>query len=426
MGTRLRVLMSAYSCEPGKGSEPEVGWQWALQMAKLHDVTVVTRANNRPSIEPVLEELRGQQPLPSFVYHDCGRALLALKRRCGAVKLYYMFWQKSAREVVRRLHQARSFDLMHHTTFAAFRYPIATTGHGVPSVWGPVGGAESVPAGFLPWDHLPSLFPEVIRNLSNSWHSLFPAAVRRRARLSSAVLASTPEMKRVFDRLGIAARIMPTIGLNLAEIPFRPRIVRDGPLKILFVGNVISLKGIDLALEALALAGGNATFTLIGSGNYLETARRLAGRLGLRDRVLFRGRIPRTEVLEIYPDFDLFLFPSLHDTGGYALIEAMSNELPVVCLDCGGPAVAVGEGCGIKVPLGARQAVIRGLAGALRAYDENRPMVQAHGQAARRSVLLHYDWRRKALEMDAVYQGATAARPSGGSPRRAGPPASAD
>jgi glycosyltransferase involved in cell wall biosynthesis len=233
-------------------------------------------------------------------------------------------------------------------------------------------------------------------------------------------------MKRVFDRLGIAARIMPTIGLNLAEIPFRPRIVRDGPLKILFVGNVISLKGIDLALEALALAGGNATFTLIGSGNYLETARRLAGRLGLRDRVLFRGRIPRTEVLEIYPDFDLFLFPSLHDTGGYALIEAMSNELPVVCLDCGGPAVAVGEGCGIKVPLGARQAVIRGLAGALRAYDENRPMVQAHGQAARRSVLLHYDWRRKALEMDAVYQGATAARPSGGSPRRAGPPASAD
>ena len=60
---RLRVLISAYACEPGKGSEPEVGWQWALQMARFHDVTVLTRTNNREAIEKELVLLRGKQPL---------------------------------------------------------------------------------------------------------------------------------------------------------------------------------------------------------------------------------------------------------------------------------------------------------------------------------------------------------------------------
>src|SRR5207247_8689164 len=151
MSRRLRVLISAYACEPDKGSEPEVGWQWALQMARFHDVTVLTRANNRPSVEPALAALRGRQPLPQFVYHDRSGWLLDLKRRTRAIKLYYLLWQKSAREIVRQLHQTHQYDLMHHLTFAAFRYPTAIWGHGAPCVWGPIGGIESIPPGLLPW-----------------------------------------------------------------------------------------------------------------------------------------------------------------------------------------------------------------------------------------------------------------------------------
>ena len=99
MERKLKVLMSAYACEPGKGSEPEVGWQWALQMARFHDVTVLTRANNRGPIEAALAALRGRQPLPEFVYHDRGTFLLDMKRHTKAVKLYYLLWQRSARNV---------------------------------------------------------------------------------------------------------------------------------------------------------------------------------------------------------------------------------------------------------------------------------------------------------------------------------------
>src|SRR5262245_60202336 len=105
MAQPLKVLISAYACEPNKGSEPEVGWQWGLQMARFHDVMVLTRANNRPAIEKALESLRAHQPLPKFVYHDRSTFMLDMKRRSKAIKLYYLLWQKSARHLVRQLHE---------------------------------------------------------------------------------------------------------------------------------------------------------------------------------------------------------------------------------------------------------------------------------------------------------------------------------
>ena len=48
----MKVLLSAYACEPNKGSEPGVGWNWAIEIARLgHKVWVLTRANNQPSID---------------------------------------------------------------------------------------------------------------------------------------------------------------------------------------------------------------------------------------------------------------------------------------------------------------------------------------------------------------------------------------
>ena len=64
----LKVLMSAYSCEPGRGSEPGIGWNVAREMAKYHDIWVITLVNNRELIEAELE----RNPLQRlhFVYYE--------------------------------------------------------------------------------------------------------------------------------------------------------------------------------------------------------------------------------------------------------------------------------------------------------------------------------------------------------------------
>jgi glycosyltransferase involved in cell wall biosynthesis len=404
MAQRLNVLISAYACEPNKGSEPEVGWQWALQMARFHEVTVLTRANNRAVIEAGLASLRERQPRPRFVYHDRHPFLMHLKGRLKTIQLYYLLWQKSARAVIERLHGVHQYDLMHHVTFAGFRYPVAVWGHQVPCIWGPVGGIESIPAGLLPWRHPGSLIREVLRNASNLLQATPVHLLPRRARATTLLLASTARMQQTFARLGAQSRLMPTIGLNPAEMPYRPHSPSEGPLRLLFVGNIIALKGLDLALEALEAAGVQATLTLVGAGNYLGVVKGKAEALGLGSRVAFKGRLPREQVLRLYADYDLFFFPSLHDTGGCAVIEAMFNDLPVLCLDCGGPAVAVRQNCGIKVPLGPRPEVIAGLAKAIRWYAQNRSALAEHGRAARQVILRDYDWDMKGEQMNQCYQ----------------------
>jgi glycosyltransferase involved in cell wall biosynthesis len=211
-------------------------------------------------------------------------------------------------------------------------------------------------------------------------------------------------MQRTFASLGIDADLQPTIGLSPSELPYRPHPPVNRPIRLLFVGNIISLKGVDLALEALAESRTQATLTLIGSGDYLEGARELANRRGIADRVIFRGRLSRGEVLRLYPDYDVFLLPALHDSGSYSTIEAMFNELPVICLDVGGPAVAVADDYGVRVSVNSRSQVIADLAAAIRKYAQDPSCIPEQGRAAREAVLRNYDWAQKGLIMNHYYE----------------------
>jgi len=407
MNRRLKILMSAYACEPGKGSEPEVGWQWALQMSRFHDVTVLTRANNRTAIEGARAQLAELTCPPRFVYHDLAPLWTKLKKRLNATQLYYIQWQRSARARVSALHREHRFDLLHHTTFASCRYPIAITGHGTASLWGPVGGMESVPVSLLSWRHPLSVLKEIARNASNAFQSSVAGPLRGRASACSKVLASTEAMQRVLRELGIDSELMPTIGMNPEELPFREHSRAAGPLRIVYAGNLMAFKGLALVIEAMHRSGTDSTLTLIGSGDQQASLEDLARRLGLASRVRFLGRLPRADVLRLYPDYDLSVFLSLRDTGGYAVLESMLNELPVICFDCGGPALAVQPECGIRIPVTNRDAVVNAIASALRFYDQDRTALRRHGKNARAAVLTNYSWENKAREMDRIYQATT-------------------
>src|SRR5579864_4765887 len=67
----VRVLLSAYACEPNRGSEPGVGWGTVQALAAHHEVWALTRANNRPAIER--ETARTPMPSVHFVYYDLPR-----------------------------------------------------------------------------------------------------------------------------------------------------------------------------------------------------------------------------------------------------------------------------------------------------------------------------------------------------------------
>ena len=103
------------------------------------------------------------------------------------------------------------------------------------------------------------------------------------------------------------------------------------------------------AFSEFARRNPDAAFTLIGDGPERVHLERLAARLGHGGKVRFEGGRSHAEVLETYGNHDVLLLPSLHDSGGLAVLEAMSRGLPVICLERSGPAMTVTEDVGIKV-----------------------------------------------------------------------------
>jgi hypothetical protein len=86
---RLKVLISAYACEPHKGSEPGVGWNWAKQIAKFAEVWVITRANNREVIEEELK--RSPEPNLHFIYVDLPKWMRFWKKKQRGVTNILLF-----------------------------------------------------------------------------------------------------------------------------------------------------------------------------------------------------------------------------------------------------------------------------------------------------------------------------------------------
>ena len=404
---RPRVLLSAFACEPGRGSEQEVGWRWALEMSRWFDVTVLTQTRNRPGIERELGKGLPADRTLRFEYFQLAAPVYRLKSRFDPLTWpYYAWWQWAARRVAARLHAEHAFALAHHVTFVSFRVPVWLKTLGIPVVFGPVGGADRAPFNLLGRGFGPGIWcKEVARNALTSMGAgmlrLAPPLSRKRGRC----LAATPAMARIFDRTGLPNEVFPAIGID----PGPPRDYRspsDGAPRFLFVGRFHPLKGAHLLLEAFARAAiSGATLTLVGSGAEEARLRGLASRLGIADRLAWTGKLPRADLAAHYRQHDVLVAPSLYESGGMVALEAMAHGLPAIVLDVGGHSLSVAEGCGIRVPpQGSIDGVIDRLAAAMREYAAAPERIPADGRRARERVAAEYDWTRKGLRMKGIYQ----------------------
>jgi glycosyltransferase involved in cell wall biosynthesis len=106
---------------------------------------------------------------------------------------------------------------------------------------------------------------------------------------------------------------------------------------ILFAGQVIRGKGVDLLLKALARLKVPFECLILGDGNHRQHCQRLCARLNLTERVQFRGFVPPDELRSFYLDASVFVVPSVWpEPFGMVGPEAMQYGLPVVGFDAGG------------------------------------------------------------------------------------------
>ena len=394
----MRVLMSAFACAPAWGSEAYVGHNWVRQMARFHDVTVLTDGRNRRPIEAF-----DYGPRVRFEFVD---GLLRSARvgaryrdwRGGEWLEYYLFLVRSY-GVARRLLRREPFDLSHLVTYANFRAPFFLTLLARPSIVGPVGGGEEYPPGFARTGY------ERAR-----WLSIRLARVDPLLRLTlgraTLVLASNRDTARAIPCRS-EVKLM-RVGMDLeprASVTVR----RDGGIfEILWVGLIIDRKALDLLLEALPglrrEIGPGFRVSVYGDGPERGRLEHLARTLGVDGHVEWRGWRPRSEVLAAYQRVDVFCFTSLRETTGLVVLEAMGAGLPVVCLAHSGQGEIVTDECGVRITPEGRAQVVRGLESGLARLARDPDLRVAMGEAGRKRAEHIYSWDACGREMAATYE----------------------
>jgi glycosyltransferase involved in cell wall biosynthesis len=106
---------------------------------------------------------------------------------------------------------------------------------------------------------------------------------------------------------------------------------------ILFAGQIIRGKGVDVLLRALAKVRSPFEAVILGDGNQRRSCEKLARRLGLSGRVHFKGFIPQEELVAYYEDTSVVVVPSVWPEPIATIgLEVMRYALPVVAFDAGG------------------------------------------------------------------------------------------
>jgi glycosyltransferase involved in cell wall biosynthesis len=360
----MRILLSAYACQPNAGSEPGVGWNWATHLAARGiEVHVLVAKRNE---EPIKAGLRAN-PVANLHFSYVPVPYEWAKK---SEALHYVGWQMTALQEAKKLACRFQFQLAHHVTYASLHVPSQLWRLGIPVVFGPVGGGQTAPARMLPYFGAEKS-QERLRSSLTKALKLSPLH-RHWLQQMSLVLAANRDTLNIAQALGCKnTSLMCDTAIPTDYFAEEPRafVEQSGPLRLLWVGRMLTRKALPLALDAVQQVHRNVTLTIAGEGADPEAVRQMIRDRHLEQRVFWRGsRLTYTELRTAYAEHDAILFTSLRDSFGSQVLEAMAMGLPIISVDLHGAHDWVPDGASLKVPVTNPKETVSSLADAIEKY----------------------------------------------------------
>jgi alpha-maltose-1-phosphate synthase len=411
----MHVLMSAYQCGPGMGSVSQIGWEWYSRMTRAAKVTLVTHIRNKRALESVGAPLRNSEVVYVDTEHLAGplyrTAQRLFPRSEHAVFLVssadYFFYDRRAVAMLHRMRPERDWDVAHQVTPVS---PLAATRlHtlGCPVVLGPWnGGLET-----------PSQFPELLRQDSAWVYRLREAGhlanrINESTRNAALILSANSTTDRQIpeaDRPRVSRLIENGVEFGwFRPVPWRTRPSAKQPVQLLFVGRLIPFKALHLLIEALARVKERqpVELTVAGDGPMRAEWEALAAR-HLGERVRFLGNCSIDEVGRQLQQCHALCLPSVRESGGAVILEAMAAARPAIVVDYGGPSEVVDETVGRAIPALGSEAVIQGFQQAVLELAEAPDVWEQKGLNGRRKAESEYSWEAKIEHTHGLYESMT-------------------
>lgn len=400
----MNILVLAFACEPNRGSEEGVGWNWSINLAKHHNVYVITRGQEKPYIEKYISETGIENPR-FYYFEDAGLMHFIDKKIPMGFRTYYRWWQSQIVGIAKEIIKEHRIDIIHQLTYNEYRTPGKLYDIGIPFVWGPIGGGHEYNP-ILKNGHFRKLdvVKEIIRKHLNHRY-LKDKDVVRAIETSAEILVADPATYSILPKTREYGRL-----LEAAYYPDRNGIKsfenrNHEKIRLMYAGVMTPRKGLKIIIDAL----GESSFRdfeliFIGDGIDRPLLEKLADRYGIKDNIKFLGKISYDEVNCYYDWADLFLFPSIRDTSGNVVLEAMSHGTPVIALNHNGASEMITSESGDLIDIKSYEQIKKDYVEIIKKYQVNRELLEIKGRAARERLEQVYSWSHVMDVIDMVYQ----------------------
>jgi len=411
-----RVLVLAEAANPEWTSVPLVGWSHYRALARKVDAHLVTHVRNLDAIERAgLVEGRDFTAIDSEqIAGPMWRTSEAIRKRLGLGATFsqgfnlgaYFYYERLVMKQFGAQLRAHEFDLVHRLTPLSPVLPSLLAEQcrriDVPFIWGPINGGVPWPPGFADVQRREGELLSAVRGL----HKLLPGYRSTRKNAAATLVGSQITMSQVPDYARERAVYLPENAIDPQR--FSEPIARavTTPLRAAFVGRLVPLKGVDMLLEAAAplLGNGELLLDIIGDGPERPQLEAMVEAEGIAEAVTFAGFVPHEDLSARLVQSDLFVFPSIREFGGGAVLEAMALGLLPVIVDYAGPSELVTDDTGVLVPLGSRSEIVSRLREELSGLIAEPHVIRERGERARERALSLFTWDAKAAQTLEVYR----------------------
>lgn len=401
----LSILINAYACSPNMGSEPGMAWNWCVNLAKYSELHIITEGKFRNEIEAALPTLPQGKNM-HFYYNPVSEKIRKMCWNQGDWRFYkyYKEWQWKTYLIAKDICQKTHIDILHQLNMIGFREP----GYlwkipDIPFVWGPVDAKESFPLAYLEGASLKTKLFIQLKNTITKWQLQHAKRVRLAVKRASCVISASSNSQQAFKKyFQIESPLLNETGCYIQEHPIIDKSKKEY-LDVLWVGKLDFRKQLGLALRSIAATKNpHIKLHIVGGGNNF-IYQTLAKELGIESQCKWYGAISHEEVQTIMQKSDVFFFTSVAEGTPHVVLEAIGNNLPVVCFDTCGQGDSINETVGRKIKLSNPNLSSQQFAMILNELENNRDMLKEMSENCKERQK-ELSWDRKAQQMIGLYQ----------------------
>lgn len=405
----LNVLVNAYAVSPNWGSEPGLGWNWVVNLAKYCKVFVITEGEWQREIEKAVRDIPQSDKI-HFYYNPVSPEIRKMCWNQGDWRFYkyYRQWQKKTLEIAKEIIKEHRIDVIHQLNMIGFREPGSLWEiKDIPFVWGPVGGYGWTTLKYLDGQPISVKAKAIVKNMLNAIQGRFYPLSNKAMKRADCVLAANSDVHEYIRKnFRDDVILLNETGCYEKDIPLLDRLdCKD--FNILWVGKFDYRKQLGLAIRTISILAKeypDIKLNIVGdkeNETYMSLSL-LCTKLNIVRNIVWHGKIPNARVHEMMQKSDVFLFTSIDEGTPHVVLEAIQNNLPVVCFDTCGQGDVINEKVGIKIPLSDSRQSPYDFARAISSLINNRHKLRQLRQNCRQRQT-EMSWDSKMKEVVDIY-----------------------